>query len=112
MAGVWVFTDNTDFAGGRTREQDPIVILQAHLTHRFTRGMWLAADANYFSGGRTTIAGKQNIDFQKNSRIGVTFSRALNRTHAIRASLSHGAFTTIGASFTSLAFGYNYAWGS
>ena len=23
MAGVWLFTDNTDFVGGRTREQDP-----------------------------------------------------------------------------------------
>jgi hypothetical protein len=110
MAGIWLFTDNTNFAGGRTREQDGIVIIQGHFTRRFARGMWLAADANYFRGGRTTIGGKQNIDFQNNSRIGATFSRSLARGHAIRASLSRGAFTTIGASFTSLAVGYNYAW--
>ena len=57
MAGVWLFTDNTDFVGGRTREQDPIAAMQVHLTYRFTRTMWLAADANYFTGGRTTIGG-------------------------------------------------------
>ena len=77
MAGTWLFTDNTNFAGGRTREQDAIVILQGHLTYRFTRVMWLAADGNYFRGGTTTIGGKQNIDFQNNSRIGATFSKSL-----------------------------------
>ena len=30
MAGVWLFTDNTEFVGGRTREQDPIVAVQFH----------------------------------------------------------------------------------
>ena len=110
MAGVWLFTDNTDFLGGRTREQDPIVATQVHVTYRFTRGMWLAADANYFTGGTTTIGGKENLDLQRNSRIGVTFSRALDRHQAIRMSISRGAYTTIGADFTSIAFGYNYAW--
>ena len=110
MAGVWLFTDNTDFLGGRTREQDPIVATQVHVTYRFTRGMWLAADANYFTGGTTTIGGKQNLDLQRNSRIGATFSRALDRHQAIRMSVSRGAYTTIGADFTSIAVGYNYAW--
>jgi hypothetical protein len=110
MAGTWLFTDNTNFAGGRTRAQEAIVLLQAHLTYRFTRVMWLAADGNYFRGGTTTIGGKQNIDFQNNSRIGATFSKSLARGHAMRASLSRGAFTTIGARFTSLAVGYNFAW--
>jgi hypothetical protein len=110
MAGVWLFTDNDDFAGGRTRQQDPIISLQAHFTRRFNRGTWLAADANYYRGGQTRIDDRRNIDFQSNSRIGATFSRALTSRHSLRASISRGAYTTIGASFTSLAFGYNYAW--
>ena len=65
--------------------------------------MWLAADANYFTGGRTTIDGKQNLDLQRNSRIGATFSSALDRRQAIRMSVSRGAYTTIGADFTSIA---------
>lgn len=110
MVGAWFFTDNTNFVGGRTREQDRVVVTQVHLTRRFTPSMWLAADANFYEGGRTTVGGKQNIDLQKNSRIGATFSRGLGGGHAIRASFSRGAYTTIGADFTSIAVGYNYAW--
>ena len=111
MAGVWLFTDNTDFFGGRTREQDPIVATQFHLTYKFKRTMWLAADANYFTGGRTTIGGKQNLDLQRNSRIGAhVFVGVRSRSQAIRMSVSRGAYTTIGADFTSIAAGYNYAW--
>ena len=110
MAGAWIFTDNDDFLGGRTRQQDPIGAVQVHVTYRFQRGMWLAADANYFTGGKTTIGGQQNLDLQRNSRIGATFSRALDRHQAIRMSVSRGAYTTIGADFTSIAVAYNYAW--
>jgi hypothetical protein len=110
MAGVWIFTDNPDFLGGRTRAQDPISAAQLHVTYRFKRTMWLAGDANYFTGGRTTIGGQQNLDLQRNSRIGATFSSALGRGHAIRMSVSRGAYTTIGADFISVGVGYNYAW--
>jgi hypothetical protein len=110
MVGAWFFTDNTEFVGFRTREQDRIVATQFHFTRRFSPAMWLAADANFYAGGRTTIGGKQNVDLQKNSRIGATFSKGLGGGHAIRASFSRGAYTTIGADFTSVAVGYNYAW--
>ena len=93
MAGVWLFTDNTDFFGGRTRKQDPIAATQLHVTFKFKRSMWLAGDANYYTGGRTTIGGKQNLDLQRNSRVGATFSSALDRRQAIRMSVSRGAFT-------------------
>jgi hypothetical protein len=110
MVGGWFFTDNTDFVGGRTREQDPIGAIQAHVTYKFVRTMWLAGDANYFTGGRTTIGGIHNLDLQRNSRIGATFSSAVDRHQAIRLSVSRGAQTTIGADFVSIAAGYNYAW--
>jgi hypothetical protein len=109
-AGVWLFTDNDEFIGGRTREQDPVFAYQVHLTYKFNRGMWLAADANFYTGGTTTIGGKANLDLQRNSRAGFTFSKSFARGHAFRASVSDGAYTTIGAAFTSVAVGYNYAW--
>ena len=90
MAGVWLFTDNDDFVGGRTREQDPIAAMQVHLTYKFKRTVWLAGDANYFTGGRSTIGGKQNIDLQRNSRVGATFSSAIGPSQAIRVSVSTG----------------------
>ncbi|HEX8028648.1 MAG TPA: transporter, partial [Vicinamibacterales bacterium] len=110
MGGIWFFTDNDEFYGGRTREQDPIRSVQFHATYRFSRTMWLGGNANFYRGGRTTINGKANLDLQSNSRVGMTFSKALKPKHAIRASISRGAFTTIGAEFTSLGFSYSYAW--
>jgi hypothetical protein len=110
MAGAWFFTENDDFFGGRRREQAPIVATQFHLTYRFTRTMWLGGNANYYTGGRTTLDGEENFDLQRNSRVGVTFSSALGRGQAIRLSVSRGAFTTIGAAFTSLGASYSYAW--
>mgnify|MGYP003400205616 FL=1 len=71
---------------------------------------WLAADANYFTGGRTTIGGTENLDLQRNSRIGATFSSALTRRQAIRVSVSRGAYTTVGADFTAIGVSYNFAW--
>lgn len=110
MLGAWLFTDNDDFFGGRTREQAPIIATQVHVTFRFTRTRWLGGNANYYTGGRTTIDEKENLDLQRNSRIGATFSSALGRGQAIRISVSRGAFTTIGAAFTSLGASYSYAW--
>jgi hypothetical protein len=72
--------------------------------------MWLAGDANFYAGGRTTVGGVESLDLQRNSRIGATFSKAFTRHHAVRASVSRGAYTTVGADFTSIAVGYNYAW--
>jgi hypothetical protein len=110
IAGVWLFTDNTAFLGTGTREQAPIGSVQVHLTYRFTPRVWLAGDANFYTGGRTTVNGVRKQDLQKNSRIGSTVSWALNQHHALRASVSRGAYTTIGADFISVAVGYNYAW--
>ena len=110
MGGVWMFTDNTDFSGGRTREQDPIASAQVHITYRPRRNIWFAGDANFYRGGRTTVGGNQSLDLQKNARLGGTFSAALTRSHSLRVAVSRGAYTTIGGDFTSIIAGYNYAW--
>src|SRR4030095_9158189 len=110
-SGSWALvTDTNNLFGGRTREQDPIVATQVHVTYKFKRTMWLAGDANFYTGGQTTIDGKLNLDFQRNSRVGSTFSTALDRHQAIRMSVSRGAYTTIGANFLSIAASYSYAW--
>jgi hypothetical protein len=110
MAGVWLFTDNTDFNVGHTRAQAPIGSAQAHLTYRFSNRMWLAGDANFYSGGRTSVDGVKHLDLQTTSRVGTTFSWAIDRHHSLRAAVSTGAYSTIGADFTTIAVGYNYAW--
>ena len=110
MGGVWLFTDNHDFLGGKTRAQDPIASAQFHATYVIRRNMWLAGDTNFYRGGRTSVEGLLNFDLQRNSRVGATFTTGLTPRQSVRVSVSQGAYTTIGADFTSIAMSYNYAW--
>ena len=72
--GGWFFTDNTDFFGGLTREQDPILSTQFHVRYLFKPGLWAAIDGNFWNGGQTTVNGAVNDDEQRNSRVGLTVS--------------------------------------
>lgn len=111
-AGVWLFTDNDDFFGGMTRAQSPIASTQFHLWRTFRPGMWLAFDANYYTGGRTTVDGVLNLDLQRNSRFGATFSLPLDQRQSLKFAYSRGAYTTIGADFDAFLFEYQYLWGA
>jgi len=108
--GAWFFTDNTDFVGGMTREQDPIFATQAHLRYFFKPGLWGAFDANYWGGGQTTLDGRANDDEQSNSRVGATLSIRLSPRQNLRIAASVGAITRIGGDFNSIGVSYNYSW--
>lgn len=110
-AGVWLFTENTNFFKGKTRTQNSIGSFQFHLDYNFRPRLWAAFDANFYTGGRTSINGVKNFDFQRNSRIGGTLAIPLNRRQSLKFSYSHGAHTTIGGNFNSIAMAYQYLWG-
>lgn len=110
--GVWLFTDNQDFYGGKTREQAPLGSVQVHVLYTIKPRMWLAFDANFYSGGRTKVDGQPNLDFQKNSRTGATFSFPLGPRQSLKLAYSRGAYTTVGADFTALVAAFQYLWGA
>jgi hypothetical protein len=111
-AGAWLFTDNTDFLDGNTREQDPIGSAQLHLLYTFKPRLWVAFDANFYTGGRTKVGGVLNLDLQKNSRVGVTLSLPVRARQSLKLAYSRGAYTTIGADFQALVVGWQYLWGA
>jgi hypothetical protein len=104
------FTDNTDFFGGLTREQDPIVSTQAHLRYAFSPKVWAAVDGNFWGGGQTTVEGILNDDRQRNSRVGATVAIRLGSHHSLRFAASTGAITRIGGDFDSIGMSYSYSW--
>jgi hypothetical protein len=108
--GVWFFTENSDFIGGTTREQDPIYSGQVHVRYLFKRGLWAALDTNFWYGGKATINGVEGDDLQRNSRVGLTVSWQVKRSHTLRVAVSRGAFTRIGGDFDSLGVSYGYSW--
>ncbi len=108
--GGWFFTDNTDFYGGLTREQAPMLSTQFHVRYLFKPGLWAAFDGNFWNGGRTTVNGAVNDDEQRNSRVGLTVSIKLGRSQSLRVAASRGAITRIGGDFSSIGVSYGYSW--
>jgi len=108
--GAWFFTDNTDFARGQLRSQEPIGAVQLHATYSIKPQMWVSLDGTYYTGGRTTINGQQNYDLQKNSRVGFTLALPLTRFQALKIAYSRGARTRIGGDFDTLGVSYQYLW--
>lgn len=92
MFGITFFTENDDFLGGKTREQDPIYSLQGHVIYEFPRGLWVALNATYYTGGSTTVDGVEIDDLQGNWRLGATLAVPVNRRHSIKLYGSAGAY--------------------
>jgi hypothetical protein len=109
IAGAWLFEDNDDFFGGKYREQDPLVSVQAHVSYTFRPRLWLSANATYYDGGQTTVDGVAKDDRQSNSRYGLTMSLPLSRSQSLKLYWNDGATTRIGSDFTSWGVAWQYA---
>jgi len=109
-AGVWFFTRNPDFLKTATLDQDPIFSFQAHISHIFPKKSWIALNGGYADGGQTFVNGIGKNNFQKNWRLGATYSYAVNRQSSIKALLNTGIATRAGGDFTSFSVVYQYAW--
>ena len=107
---VRFFSDNDNFKGNRTLEQDPMYQLQAHLVYDLPKGRWISIDGNYFWGGETQKDGVKGDDRQNNSRIGVTFATPLNSRQSLKFYASRGVVNNIGNDFDTLGIVWQYRW--
>ena len=110
--GVFIFSNNNDFFGGSTLEQDPVSSTQLHVTYNFGHGVWAALSGTCDYGGRTTIDGMQNDDLQNNSRVGATLSVPVNRNNSIKLFTSSSVHTTAGSDFNLFGIVWQYRWGA
>jgi len=107
---VTFFTDNDDFLGGKTRAQDPLYSVQAHLTYGFDSGVWLAVDGTYFTGGQTTVDGVASADRQANTRGGLTLALPVNRSNSVKLYATTGVSTRTGSNFDTFGVAWQYRW--
>jgi hypothetical protein len=110
-AAVTLYTDNTDFFGGNTREQDPLYGLEAHVIRSFSRGVWGSLDATYFTGGSTTIDGVAERDLQRNWRVGATLALPVNKRNSVKLYGSSGVSARTGNDYDLLGVAWQYRWG-
>jgi hypothetical protein len=109
--GVYFFSRNDDYFGGKTIEEDPVYSTQLHLTYDLGRGIWLALSGTYDYGGRSTINGVQNDDLENNLRMGLTLALPVNRNNSIKLYASTGLQTTAGTDYTLVGILWQYRWG-
>jgi hypothetical protein len=110
-AAVTLFTDNTDFYRGQTREQDPLYGAEAHVIRSFSRGIWGSIDATYFTGGSTTVDGVAKRDLQRNWRFGATLAIPVNKRNSVKLYGSSGVSARTGNNYDLLGVAWQYRWG-
>jgi len=110
-AAATVYSDNTDFYGGRTRSQEPLYSLQGHVIRSFRPGLWASVDATFYTGGSTSIDGVDRRDLQRNWRLGATVAVPVNRHNSIKFYASDGVSARTGYEYKMLGIGWQYRWG-
>ncbi|MBO3117458.1 transporter [Winogradskyella sp. DF17] len=63
---IFIFTNNNNFFGGKTKKQDPILALQSHLIKRFSSKLWASISASYGIGGESVVNNVSNADLRTN----------------------------------------------
>ncbi len=111
MGSVTVFTDNSDFFRGQTREQKPIYAVEGHAIYSLGRGIWLSADATWFTGGQTTVDGDPNDDSQRNWRFGGTVSFPLGVNYSVKLFGSRGVAARTRNDYDLVGIALQYRWG-
>ena len=110
--GVFLFSKNDDYFGGRTLEQDPLYTTQVHVTYNLGGGVWCALSATNDFGGRTTIDGERSDDSENDWRVGATLALPVNRNNSIKIFASSGVHTITGIDYDLAGVVWQYRWGN
>jgi len=109
-AGVRIFTDNSDFLGDVNLAQDPLYNIQSHVIYDLTPRQWVSLDANYFFGGDTIQDGVPSAARQNNSRLGMTWTVALNSKHLLKFLAHTGVIGRISNDSDTFTVAWSYRW--
>lgn len=109
-AGVWLFTDNTDYFDERTLSQKPLLFAKANAICTFRRNLWTSVGYARATGGETRLNGRLRNDLQRTDRIGATLALPLARGSALKFVVTSGLTTRLGADFDSIGIVYQYSW--
>jgi hypothetical protein len=73
IPSVFVYGDNDDpFGAAASTGQDPLWMVEAHITRNLSRAFWVSLDAVYMYGGETSTNGVANNDTQRSLGMGAT----------------------------------------
>ena len=77
------FTDNDDFYGEGTLEQDPLWAAQGHIVYTFKPGLWLSLSAAYGWDGTSVLNGDPKDDTKNRLLTGMSLGIPLTRKQGL-----------------------------
>ena len=109
---AWFFTDNDEFSGNKTREQNPLLAVQSHVIYTFRPGFWASVSAAYGSGGGSTIDGIEADDEIGKFLWAASFGFPISRQQGVKVAYMGGETTeNTGNDYKRLIFAYSMMWG-
>jgi hypothetical protein len=109
---AWFFTDNDEFSGNKTREQNPLLAVQSHVIYTFRPGFWASVSAAYGGGARSTIDGIEADDEIGKFLWAASFGFPISRQQGVKIAYMAGETTeNTGNDYKRLIFAYSMMWG-
>ncbi len=109
---AWFYTDNDDFLGDKTREQDPLIGVQSHLIYTFRPGLWASISAAYGGGARSKINGVDARDQTGKFLWAASVGFPINRRQGFKIAYVHGQTTQdTGDDYNRVILAYSMMWG-
>lgn len=91
IPSVWLFAENSDFVGKKL-ENDPLLSLEAHLTHDFAPGLFGSLDMLYQNGFQSKVDGVEVGDKLEIGNLGITLNYQVSDNVMIRTEYSSNVF--------------------
>lgn len=107
---AWFYEDNDDYFGGSRRSQDPITVLQGHVSYTFAPRMWLGLSLTWYTGGESTVDGVDKNDELDNSRVGLTLAVPIGARQSVKLAWSTGTTARAGGDFDNVSLAWQFFW--
>lgn len=107
---TFLFSDNDEFFGGSTLEQDPLYALQAHLIRTFNKpGYWGALSAGYAWNGESTVNAIRKDDSRRLFLSALAVGMPIGKSQGVKfAYIRSRTNTNKGADTDSLAIAWSH----
>jgi Putative MetA-pathway of phenol degradation len=104
-------TDNDEFFNGKSLEEDPYFVGQAHLSYTFRPGLWLTASTGYGLGGESSVNSVPADDPKGNFGWGLSLGIPINRAMGFKLSyIGTRTQEDTGADTDTFSLGFSMMW--
>jgi len=109
VPSVWIFAENDDFMG-QSLQNDPMLQLEAHWTHDFTRHFYGSIDLLYRNGFQSEINDVKLGSDLKIGNLGFTLNFQVTDNVTVRTSFSSNVFGDSDIDTSMIRLQFVYAW--